>query len=213
MLERERLSLREYREQIEAEERAERERREAPIRAAENKFRETSRKLAAVMHERLLGTVRDVDRIPVDPSVTGIRMSLERAKQFNRAEFRRYRDENPEVYWTPELVDNIGQYFAVNGLQIVTAKMIASIVERYREYGLLPDPPQEVEPEQAPEPEPEQPSGPITCIGVDWQTGTEREFTQREIDRMSADEYRRAFPVASDFGSLFTAMAEQREQA
>jgi hypothetical protein len=218
MLERDRLSIKAFREETERAERAERERREKPIREAEARFNESSRRLAAVMQERWLGRVKDPDPV-LDPTLNGIHMTRAQADAFNKNQFRHYREQNPDVYLTPELLDQFGDYWHVNGIGLVSVSMIAEIVSRYRDANLLPDPPQpEPEPEpvvipaSVPEPEPEQPSGPKVYVGRDWQTGREREFTAREVNRMSSAEYAKAFPVASTFTDLFTAMAQEREQ-
>lgn len=214
MRERDRLTIRAHRAEIEAAERAEREKREAPIREAEARLKETHRQLHAVMLERLLGRVPDPDRIPVDPNLIGARMSRADADAFNLREFTKFREQHPDVFWNHELLEHMGAYWEANGLQIISATMLAALVERYKDAGLLPDPPeQEPAPEQVPEPEPVQPAGPVTYTGIDWQTGREREFTQREVDRMSADEFRRAFRVAGTVAECLTAMQQQRAEA
>jgi hypothetical protein len=212
MRERDRIEWRRHRDEVEALERAEQERKEAPIRAAEAMLNETSRKLAEVMRERLLAKVQDPDRIPIDPSVATVRMTQQQADEFNRAEFRKFRESHPEVYWDHELIANVGRYLEKNALKIITASMIASIIDRFREAGLLPDPPAP-EPEPVLEPEPEQPSAPKTYIGRDWETGGEKTFSEREINRMSSQEYKRAFQIAPTIKDLFIAMSGRREQA
>lgn len=181
-------------------------RKRAVLSAAEEHLKQTYRQLNAVVRERLTGRVRDSDRIPIDPAVAGITMTLEEAAQFNRGEFRKYRDTHPEIYWTPELVEQLGRYFDANGLQIVTAAMLGRLIERFREAGLLPDAP-ELQNARVPEPveESEQPSGPEVHIGRDWQTGEKREYTEREVNRMSSEEFKRAFPIAPTFRDFFDA--------
>jgi hypothetical protein len=193
MKERDRLSLKAYREEIEAKDRAERDEQERPIREAANTLKETSRKLAAVYRERLLGRVPDPDRIPVDRELSGISMSFADADKFNRAEFVKFRQAHSDVHWNDELIKNIGQYFEQNGLQIVTSSMIARVIERYGEAGLLPDPPQpEPDPAPVPEPVPVIASEPELIDGYDLESGEPRKWKPRELDRLSADQYRRA---------------------
>jgi hypothetical protein len=208
------LTIREHRAEVEAQERAERERIERPIREAEARLKETHRKLHAVAVERLLGKVKDPDRVPVDAELIGAKMSRTDADKFNVAEFRKFRESHPEVYLNPELLENMGAYWDANGLQIISANMLSALIDRYRHAGLLPDAPApDPEPLPAPEPEAAKPAGPVVHIGVDWQTGREREFTRREVDRMSADEFRKFFPVARTFAEVLTAMKEQRDEA
>jgi len=205
------LAIREHREEVEAQERAEKERREAPIRAAQEQFNASYRKLGEVYRERLRGEIPDPEPITIDPVTVGVRMTPEQAQQFNREEFAKYRAAFPAVYFTDELLENMGAYFAANSLRIVTASMIGELVERYRTAGMLPDPPQaEPEPEQTTEPELTRVPEPEVYIGRDWQSGKEREFTRLEIDRMSSEEYRKAFPVLPTMKAVLTAMKEQR---
>jgi hypothetical protein len=194
MRERDRLSIQAHREEIQSLEREEREARERPIREAEEQLRQTTIRLRGVMCERLLGKLKDPDRIMVDSRVTGITMSRADADKFNRTEFAKFKDEHPDIHWTQELLVNLGDYFHKNGLQIVTAEMISTLIERYREYALLPDPPQP-DPEPEPEPQPDPAPKPEVFEGWDLDSGEPRTFTRREVDRMSADEYRRVFRI------------------
>jgi hypothetical protein len=203
MLERDRLSLRAHRAEVEATEKAERERREAPIKEAVRKLNETHQKLREAMRERLLGRVPDPDPI-VDPAVAGVKMTRKQADDFNKSEFKTFCERNPDVFWTEELADNCGVYFAANGLQIISANLIGALIERYRDAGLLPDPPATPEPE--PEPTQDHPAPteakPEVFDGWCLQSGEPRTYSAREVDRMSADEYRRAFRLYSDNLSL-----------
>jgi hypothetical protein len=130
MNERDRIALRHHQEEVEAEERAEKERTERPFREAEKKLQKTTRQLAAVYRERLLGTVPDPERIEICPSVATVKMTEKQAGEFNRAEFREYRELHPEVFVTPELLKQLGDYFAANGLKIITAAMVGRLVAR-----------------------------------------------------------------------------------
>jgi len=156
------------------------------------------------MRERLLGRVPDPDRIPVDPVVANARMSRADAAKFNSAEFLKFRQQNSDVFFNEELIDQLGNYFDKNGIGIVTCSMLAALVTRYAEANLLPDSPA-AEPE--PEPEPTQEPAPTEAkpeVFDGWclQSGEPRTYSAREVDRMSADEYRRAFRLYSDNLSL-----------
>jgi hypothetical protein len=213
MRERDRLSLKAEYQRREADELAEREERERPIREAESRIQGTLRELAKVYRARLLGEVRDPD-VFVDPAVATVRMTEAQAKDFNNQSVREYRESHPEVYWCEELIELVGHYFDANALRITSAAMVDNVVTRMRDAGLVPERP-EPKPQPEPTPEPEQslpPPGPQTYVGRDWQTGLDREFTEREVNRMSSLEYQRAFKIAPTFGELFAAMRQQREQ-
>lgn len=210
MLERDRLSLKEYRDELEAEEREAHEREFAPIRKIEEEMKKTQLAIVEKQRERLLGKVRDAG-VFVDPAVQNIRMTKEQADKFNVNEAKKYLAENPDVYWCAELINLAVDYWNANGIEIATASMFGNVIEQMRDAGLLPERPFEPEPEPVIEHETEpQPSKPKTYVGRDYETGTEREFTQREIDRMSSKEYRRAFQVAPTISDLFSVMSENK---
>jgi hypothetical protein len=202
--ERNRLEIREFRNLEAAKEQERREAEERPIKEAEEKLQKNFRKLAEVYRERLLGTVPDPDRIPVDPAVAAVVMSLDDAGKFNKNEFIKYHDSHPDVFWNDELIDNLGVYFAKNGLQIITSDMIGALIDRYREASLLPEPPQvEPEPLQTEEPvQTTQASEPELIDGFDLESGAPRKWTARELDRLSSTDYRRALHLYKDAISL-----------
>lgn len=161
------------------------------VSTAGAQLKQTYLQLNAVVRERLLGKVRDSDRVPVDPSVAGVKMTLEEASRFNRAEFAKYRQGHPDLYWNDELLENLGHYFDANGLKIVTVNMLAALMDRYRDAGLLPDPPQP-EPELQPIPEPE----PTVTFEPELENGWDGDgnpimLTKRKVDKLSSLEYRR----------------------
>jgi hypothetical protein len=191
MSERERLSRKQFDEEEAALESAECAERERPIREAEAKLIATHRKLAALEVERLTGRVKDPERY-VDPSVASVQMTAKAAHEFNTVEITKYRAEHPEVFWSPEIVDLIGAYLDYNGLKVVTASMIDNVVSRLGSVGLIPDRPLEPEPIEESS-EPEQTREREKHVGIDLATGEEREFSDFEINRMSADDFRKVF--------------------
>lgn len=214
MSERERLALRERRAEAEAAERAERERIEAPIQAAKVQLDETYRKLVAVQRDRLLGRTKDPDPVPSDPQLNGVRMSRAAADKFNVREFTKFQEQHPEIFWTHELLEQMGAYWDANRLQIISATMLDALVSRYRDAGLLPDPPApEPEPEPIPEPEPSEPSGPTVYTGIDPETGVERTYTEFEVNKMPSETFRKTFRVAGTIAECFTAMQRQRVES
>lgn len=220
MLERDRLSIRAYREEEEARERAEQEERERPIREAEAAMNSTYRELAKVVRARLHGEVKDPD-LYLDPEVAAAKMSKEQANAFNAEQFNKFYHAHPELAAQlgtgPELektLEIVAHYWTVNKIAIATERMFWNVIQRMHETGMLPGPPQpEPEPEPTPEPEPAKPAGPKVYVGRDWETGEEKTFTQREVNRMSSLDFKRAFEVAPTIRDLFIAMNDQREQA
>jgi hypothetical protein len=203
MRERDRLEFRRYLEETAEQEREERERIEAPIRAMEAKLKKTHYDLAKVYIARLRGEVADPERF-ISPEVETIRLTAKQADDYTTSQWKVYSSDHPEIYWgvNGELIDDLARYFEKNGIKIITAEMIA----RMSEYNLLPERPAPVPiPEPIHETEPQQPvpAGPQTYIGRDWETGQDREFSDREINRMSSEQYARAFPVVKDLREIF----------
>ena len=195
MSERERAVLREHRRELEAQEAAEREAREAPIRAATEELNEIHNKLIALQRERLLSNIKDVDAF-ADPDLATVRMTEEQASNYNREQFNLYRAQHPDVYFDEILLGRMGSYFERNSLRIISAAMIANVIERFKEAALLPE---------RPTPTPSQPYEPKPTVnltiaapktelvdGWDLLSGEPRKWTPRELDRLSSDDYRRA---------------------
>jgi hypothetical protein len=196
MTERERQSLRAWREEVEREERAEREERERPIREAQDKLAETHRQLASVYRERLtVGTDPDVY---VDPRVgAGVRMTEQQAAAFNAAEWKTFIQSHPEFYASDANVAALGEYFDRNNLRLITASMLEKLAQRFADLGLLEERPIPELPDPEPEPEePQTPQTPEPHIGIDPETGLEREYSQFEVNRMSSEQYRKAFRLS-----------------
>ena len=200
MLERDRQTLKAYRDEIEAAERAEQERRERPIREAEAALQETHRQLRNVYVERLSGHTPDPNPI-LDPKLNGVHMTPQDADIFNRSQFRQYREQNPDVYLTPQLLDQFGDYWNANAIGLVSVSMLAELISRYREANLLPDPPAQ-EPESIAEPEPPQPSEPELVDGWDLFSGEPLKWTPRELARLSSTDYRKALRLYKEHLAL-----------
>jgi hypothetical protein len=199
LTERQRISLRAHREEQEAAQRAERERLEAPVKEAQAKLLATHRELAKVERERLEATVKDPDAY-ADPALNGQRMTEAEADQFNRTEFQRFRAANPELYVTGELVDHLGRYFAKNGLHLISAPMLDRAVSRFRDAGLLPERP-------APQPMIKRIETPARVpvpkaqdieTGWDELTGEELTLTRRQVNALSAEQYKRFARLTKD---------------
>jgi len=194
MTNRERDSLKAFREEEAQRERLEAEEIDRPIREATEQLRATHRKLALVERERLT-TVPDPERW-LDPAVgPETRMTAKQAGEFNREQAQLYRESHPDTYWSDELLDLLSAYFNKEQLRLITAQMLERLVERFAAVGLLPERPAEPEPEPIIEEQPVPAIEPETHVGIDPLTGAEREYSARELERMTADEYRRAFKI------------------
>lgn len=225
--ERERLERRERLEAEEAERRAEEaprleaERRAAEEReAAESSQRERDEKKRNYWTEWVQS---DPDpKLYVTPELRTVSMSKSKADDNNSAEVQKFIEANPAYseYKSSENADKLLAYFVKNGVNIFDAAMLRAAFVRLRDLGILekrPAPQPQPQPVERPNRvnlsvrEPFKPStGPKVYKGRDYVTGLERDFTQREVDRMSALEYERAFDILPTFSKLFTAMRESR---
>jgi hypothetical protein len=196
------ISAKKIREQEREDERRRQEAAERPVREAEVQLIENHRKL----HE--LGKKAVVDGRP-DPgwvmplAAVGLKMSLEKAQEFNAKEAELFVARHPEWHKTPENFRVIRDYLANQKVGIVTADCWEQAFERLTAFNLL-----EERPQPAPKPapakksealEPGQPPFEVFDDGdltPGWdQNGQPRNYTQREVHHMSADEYKRAFKL------------------
>ncbi len=225
MTERERQSLRQYREEQEAEQReAERPLLEAERRAAER--REAAESVQREREEKLRAywsqAVQEAPdpKLFVTPELLTAAMPTKEASAHNVREVEKFISTTPEFaeYKTPANSDKLTAYFDRNGVRIFDAAMLKAAFERLKNLGILEKHPAPLSaPEERPrrvnltvEPVPKAPSRPKTYVGRDFATGQERTFTQREVDRMSSTEYRRAFPVLGSVSELFTVLSDER---
>jgi hypothetical protein len=181
----------------------------AQLAELESTYAQTATKIARTIRERLL-TQRD-DEIFISADTVGKSMSQADASIFNKKEVALYCQRHP---FSAEWLPIIGSYFERNGLAIISQATLAAAIKRLSTYGLLPQPEAHTPPsaptsapvasqrfirdvdeiaEISPKKEPEE------WIGIDPNTGRERAYTSREVDRLSAYDFRRAFKlVASD---------------
>lgn len=225
MRERDRIALREWREQCAREEAAEREKQERPIKEAEAALQQTQRELRRIERERLTGVVEDPDlkkrlkgKAFLDPDLfedervreyyPEIANDPNFARDFNAASIRIFRERNPRIYWSNELVQQLGSYFDRHGIALTSVPMIAAAVDRILACGLAPSEPPAPPPalEPAWSVEPEQPREAEFQTGWDLESGQQRRYSQFEINKMSADEYIRCFRVRR--GEMLDAMRE-----
>lgn len=207
MTERERIELRQHREAEEAEQR----RLDAPRLEAERiaaiETAETQR-LNQVRQDKQKSYWREwvlSDRDPkliVTPKMSNASMPKSAADKFNGEQVEIFIRENPDylAYKSRETSDAILSYFDRNGVYIVDAAMFKAAFHRLRDLGIItmrsvPVPPVLPVPQQkrvnlsiaeSPKPKDER------IDGWDLISGEPRKWTPRELDKLSADDYRRA---------------------
>jgi len=212
--ERDRLAYRARMAEQAAEEAAQREAEERPIREATEELNKLHRKIYATIRERIK-TMPDEDVITgvsdfwIDPDLAGVSMDRSFAGAFDADSYLEFLREHSSWFYDCEANrKTLFSYMERNRAQIFNCEMLRRAALRLQEYGLLEERPDgyERDPETGgiiiPRQEPtyvnlrvSYPPTPPTYTGWDEQTGLEREFTQREVDRMSADQYRRVFRV------------------
>lgn len=213
MLERDRIELRRAKAFAAAEEAAAKEAEERPVREALEEANRVHQQLHAIIKERILN-MPDVDaegvsHFWIDPDLAGVSMDRSFAGAFDADSYLEFLREHSSWFYDCEF--NRKQLFSYcerNSAQIFNAEMLRRAALRLQEYRLLEERPDGFERDPAtggiiiPRQEPmyvnlsiERPPAPPTYKGWDEQTGLEREFTQREVDRLSADQYRRIFRV------------------
>ncbi len=221
MSERERQSLREHkatedaarleaeRPAREAQEQAEREQRQRERAEQERTERQTAYWRDAVLNS-------PDARLFVSEGLVAASMKKSEADALNANSVQQFVAENPwyRDYKTPANSEALLAYLDLNRIQIFDAPTLKAAFVRLRDLGILS---KKVTPETKPTTAPKhtvvssQSTGPVKYKGRDYETGLEREFTAREVDRMSADDYKRAFHVASTVGELFASIADQRQ--
>ncbi len=170
-------------------ERLEQEQRERPLREAEAQLVQNSNALAMLERDRVAGTggLKD-ERSWADPIIAGTRMLRDEAKAYNAAQFQVFMRDHPSAYLSPANADVLFSYLTRNDITIATAETYRRAYERLDSFGLLESKPADPEPELVQEPEPES-TGPKMVKGWD-DDGREIELTERQVDRLTADEYK-----------------------
>ncbi|MDP9038405.1 MAG: hypothetical protein M3O02_03900 [Acidobacteriota bacterium] len=216
MSERERREIREFRE---AEEAAARE-ADAPRLEAENKAATEQAKRERVEADRkakqdaywreAVETATD-PKLFVSPELQNASMPKAKAESLNLASVNEFVAQTSDFkpYRTPHNADAILAYLDRNGVRIYDVATVKAAFIRLRDLGIL-------QPAATPEPPKRSPAPPSrraaetpqTYRGRDYLTGVEREFTQREVDRMSAAEFRKVFQVIDSVRDLFALMEE-----
>jgi len=201
MRERERQEAIKRREWIEAEERRIKEERERPFRNAEAAFQNTAQQLAQMEREAILNGVDP--QVYVDPDTIGKTMSWEEAQTVAERDGWAFRERHPEFYPCAENVAAFAEYFSRNGLSILTFAIWEHAYERLKSANALVDWPEEPVSQETPAHEAQR-EEPIEdgYAGIDPDTGKSRIYSRVEVEKMSADQYRKAFRIPSAYDVL-----------
>jgi hypothetical protein len=200
MRERDRLSLRQFREEYAAEEAAKQAESDRPLREAEAQYQETSKAIANARRERLVrGLDLDLEEYVPDEKLTELEALVQGERE---TEF--FLIFNQWFYPCPENSRLLMDYVARNGRsRSITRELLETVATKMRDYGLLKERPAEptpataqtdmhfhsetIEPSIAERPKSE------TFLGWDVATGQQKEYSTLEVNRMSGDQYMRAF--------------------
>jgi hypothetical protein len=191
------LSWKQHLENERIEEERKRDEAERPIREAEAVLNKTHRKLFELEKGEVESGREDPAwRLP--QSADGLNMSIDAATEFAQREGEAYIEANPDYYPCKKNFEAVTAYLSAQGVVIPTQDCFAQAVERLRHFGLLeerPTPaPEPVAPEQV-EPDPEEvrqrrrEEYRTKIIVTDPRTG--ESFTEYQLDRLSADDYKR----------------------
>ncbi len=203
---RDRAVLQAHRQEVEAEENAQREAAMQPVRRAEERLQKTARELYAIEKEAVTSGKPDPGFV-MPESVRGKGMRLSQLENFHREESAKFIASTPDYFPCPENLKTMTDYLAQQGLKIVDAATFRAAFERLRYLGMLKERP-EPEPEPQPEPQPEiDPEAARLNRLRDYETKPVAEFcgkeySQRELDLLSSDEYLRVMRVPRFRGVL-----------
>ena len=190
MRERDRRDRKAFMDDNAAEERRKEEARLAPVRAAEAELTTTHRQLLKIEREAALHGKEDplfARGLLSEPMKTIRLNTLEEANEHNLRTAREFMERTPSFYQSQYNAELITDFAVRNDLLVLDAETYSNIYRHLLALDLL-------EHESSPQPEPliEQPE-PVQQMeteGVD-DSGRVKLYSKAEIDRMSADEYRR----------------------
>lgn len=211
MSERERMELRAFKE---AEEAAERERlrpiREAEQRAAEEQAkreqRESDRKAKQAAYWKEAVETGPDPKLFVSPELATAEMKKSEAESHNLEQVNKFISTTPEYseFKSPDNAEKIIAYLSKNGVNIFDVPTLKAAFHRLRDLGIVtPRPAPEPPPAMTPAPKrttAPKPINPKDEIVDGWELdgSAPRKWTQRELDRLSATDYRRALRIYKD---------------
>ncbi len=205
MRERDRIELRRFREEEERKSREAIEREAAQLSRTHAQLHEMNRKTFLQTKD---------EELYVSPELIGARMELSSAVAHNKAEVAKFIASTPDYYPCSSNSELMMQYMTVNNCEIINAPMWKCCYEKALALGLLktgpdPEPVQLVQQEQEQEPElefiPASTPRPVahkvlpqgSMYGRDLQSGEIRVFTDFELEKLSASDYRRVLQLPS----------------
>lgn len=175
--------------------------RDETLRKVEGEYKQSLNELARLRREYVL-KAKD-DEFLASQELRSIRSmpSIQDAIEFTRAEAEAFVKEHGDWYHAcPENHAQICAYLERQGIdKFCDRGTFSRAAYRLQELGLLkpkpaPPPPPEPEPEPVPEPEVKRPVNTKALLvkGVD-DSGREKFFTQKEVNDMDSETYRKAF--------------------
>lgn len=179
----------------EAEEARERDERERFIQEAAAPLKQTAREFGLLMRQKI-ATGKDPD-FAISPELVGKRLSVAEAERYNKEQADLFIASSPEYlpYMLRENALAIVAYLHRNGVEIFSVAELSRAFTKLRDFGLLTE---KSEPEQEPVQaipdtveEPKRDDG--IMDGFDLETGEPRRYSAFEIDRMSAETFKRTF--------------------
>lgn len=207
---REQAALRERRQELEAEEREERERQERPIRQAEAALQETHRKIRAVQLDTLTNPkIQDPD-LWLDPDVEGMTLTREGVNEYVIDAFRSLVKARPGFWCSEKNLRYFSDYFDKHHIICPTEAMLIRLHDRLVDAGVVfelqPEAPEDdsrpdytkrpnVEIRIAPAKKPDKSQE--TYEGFDLVTGQPRTYTEKEINKMSSEEMKKALQMTA----------------
>jgi hypothetical protein len=198
MRERDRQDYNTFIRQHAAEEQAREDARLVPIRKAEAELSKTAGKLRAAERKAALNGTNDFETAltllsDAMKAITPERpISMEQAAAFNEREAVRFAENTPEYYACPDNADLMSSFCSRHGIGVADAETWGNVFRHLDGLGLMqhrPAPQSEPVIDQQPEPTPARAK---ELMGVD-ESGRPKAYTPAEVDRMSADEYKRFF--------------------
>jgi hypothetical protein len=146
------------------------------------------------------------DQIYVSPNLTGASMTKADAERHNLENARAFVASTPGYYKSEANSQALQAYFKLNNIGIYDASMLAKAYERLRSVGLIEDAPA-YQPEAAPAPfdygihldDDDIVTAPVQAkpgrydkviSGYDLTTGEPRLYSEHELDKLSASEYK-----------------------
>lgn len=140
-------------------------------------------------------------------SAVGLKMSHDQAKKFVREQAQLFADSNPDFLPSKTNFNNLFEYLFDQGVSIPNEECLKLAWLRLQELGGLLEERPVPEPQPAPAPEPQQSDIPLNSDlldGFDPETGSPRQFSQREVWKMDSATYRKAFRAWGDNAPRFT---------